>query len=160
MALAVPALAGEATYLKKIVRREPLISTLGPNDQLVVDYRSTGCFHRISYRFVVRGPQPLEVEIFGESDRSGIADKHLGTVKLTESEVRRLDAGIAFYRSDPPGGCTTEDVFRLVWNRDGAAEEEILYDATCQRYSIDDWVMRFTDLVNRLDEAADANNDL
>jgi hypothetical protein len=127
----------------------PLLSLLGPDDTVAVDYRSQGCFHFDAYRLVLRGGKGLRVTVY-EDVIQELQQVALGSLTLDREEVESLDNAIAFYRSGPPEGCTTVESFRLVWKRGGELRlEESLTDGSCGAGDRHDSMLTIAELLDR-----------
>jgi hypothetical protein len=118
---------------------EPKLSTLEDDEVAVIQFRSQGCFHFDRYEFTFTGPMPLEVTAKKQDFRDpSNSDPLPGKVWLDEVTVERLDRLLAFYRTAPEGGCTTEDFITIEWNAHGTwSVTESFHDDTCDVRSPD-----------------------
>lgn len=110
-------------------------------DSVTVTYSSNGCFATMAYSFDFQRSAFVTVEIFRlEPQRDPVSDidlepkrVSLGTVALNDDEVAGLDRLLAFYRSKPPGGCTTVDNILLTQRTGNTLKaSEAFIDASCQ----------------------------
>lgn len=117
------------------------LEALPAGDTLTITYSSSGCFYSAAYDFEFQRAAVTTVEIFklepqrDPANNAELAPKRvsLGVVTLTEKEAAGIDRLLTYYRSKPPGGCTTIDNI-LVVQRNGQTVKtsEAFVDASCQ----------------------------
>ena len=96
--------------------REFSLLNLKSGQSLTIRYKSIGCSHHYSYRFVFTAH---EVVIYALDTPGKIGTpRKLGTHRLTDEERIRLDRLFVFYAGKTKGGCPTVDTIRFT-KRDG-----------------------------------------
>ncbi len=106
-----------------------LFSELPSGDKLVVNFSSAGCYHAIDLKFTYLpiGDGQFEIGVV----RPGFVDE-LERVALKPEESKKMDALLAYYRSNPQGKCTTVDLIRIRQFRgDVLVGEESFRDGSC-----------------------------
>jgi hypothetical protein len=114
------------------------LSQLQPGERLHVSYHSRGCFHDRKYKI--------------DFERAGsVTARSAGrTFTLSPREVSGLDKLFQFYRSQPPGGCTTQDDISIIQSRDGRKiSSEHYVDGSCATYEMKD-ITHFYDIAKKL----------
>ena len=123
-----------------------------------VRYRSRGCFHDETYEFEFGGGPSVRVtvtmipEMYDREQRRMIelARVPLGTIVLEPKELEALDRLIAFYRSEPAGGCTTQDEITISYvTTDQPTTFESYIDRSCQT-QVEKPTTTFASLADRL----------
>lgn len=115
--------------------RAPItFATLDGDQQIVVRYYTSGCFHHARYRMTFRHDEGLAVEV-ARVDAKG-AETVLGTTRLGAEQAAKLDNLIAFYRGlKGDGGCTTQEEIEIETREGGRpAASEKFVDGTCSTY--------------------------
>jgi hypothetical protein len=113
-----------------------MFSALTDSDTLVVEYRTSGCFHREanSFRFRREGTKLLVTAYdSGGFNRPNFWRKsqELGTIALTEDDIGQLDNLLSFYRERRKGASTTVDYVRMDLYRGGTrVGSEMFVDRT------------------------------
>jgi hypothetical protein len=113
------------------------LSQLQPGDRFHVAYHSRGCFHDRRY------------EIDFERGASVTARSSGHAITLTPREVAGLDKLMEFYRSRPPGGCTTEDEITISHSHAGKISREHYLDGSCATYEMKG-ITQLDDIAKRL----------
>lgn len=112
---------------------------LPANQKVVIDFKSTGCYHRLQCKLEYsRLPSPaIRVEEVVYPDSGGVpsAVDHTtdrGLVALHQADVRRLDNLLRFYRTRRKGRCTTlNDVTFSLRQGDRVLTTETFQDSSC-----------------------------
>lgn len=113
---------------------------LKANEAIVVGYSSTGCFHQVERKYVVRGGDARsEMEVYegvnygpGPSGDAPGTGSLLLSARIDESELVGLDSYLFYLRGVGDGGCTTVDRITLGYYRNNVKiGEERLSDASC-----------------------------
>ena len=100
--------------LSSLPLTEPLLSTLGPNDQAILTFDTAGCFHNFRFELSFTGPLPISVSVVDVPlEYQPRPPAKLGLLPLDVDEVERLDRVVAFYRTHPRGYCTTVDTITI-----------------------------------------------
>ena len=96
--------------------RDFSLLNLKSGQSLPIRYKSIGCSHHCSYRFIFTAH---EVVIYDLDTPGKIGTpRKLGTHRLSEEELIRLDRLFVFYAGKTEGGCPTVDTIRFT-KRDG-----------------------------------------
>jgi len=82
---------------------------LNPNDSIVVNYDSQGCFHHRSNVLVFKKDSVTIYDNINEWNQKYAEKKKVGTVKLTSSDQARLKSLFHYYQGELKGKCTTQD---------------------------------------------------
>lgn len=112
-------------------------SGLKEGEAIVIGYASSGCFHYVERKYVVRGGERATIEIFERKtrgrDESYEGPEHsIGAGLLLRSEVLGLDSFLFYLRSPRPDGCTTQDVVSFGYYRSNVKiGEEVFTDGSC-----------------------------
>jgi hypothetical protein len=115
-----------------------LLSQLRPGERVHISYHSRGCFHDRSYEFDFERKGSVTVRSSGH------------VVPLTSQEIAGLDKLIAFYRSRPGGGCTTQGEIVISDFRDRQQiSSEHYVDGSCATYEMKD-ITRFYEIAKKL----------
>ena len=117
--------------------RSPSLAQLAPGDRIHVAYHSRGCFHDRTY------------DIDFQRGASVTARASRRIVTLSPREVDGLDR-LAFYRSRPRGGCTTQDDITIsIFRRGEPVSREHYVDRSCATYQMKG-VTRFYEIAKKL----------
>jgi hypothetical protein len=120
-------------------------STLPRGEEIQVDFKSTGCFHSLTYELsfqratnVIVSVTNIEYEWSPERHIITATNRvQLGQLTLGEADLAGLDQLLRFYRSRRRGGCTTQDAIAVSWRRDGKIlATEQFTDETCATYNM------------------------
>lgn len=96
--------------------REFSLLNLKSGQSLTICYKSIGCSHHCSYRFVFTAHEVVIYDL-GTPGKIGTPHK-LGTHRLSDEERIRLDRLFVFYVGKTEGDCPTVDTIRFT-KRDG-----------------------------------------
>jgi len=112
-----------------------VLNRLPKTDEVLIACQTNGCFHSARYELFFSGHAPGKVKVTGIS---GPADKperrYLATVSFSPADQKQLDQQVAFYRTKPPGGCTTVEQMKISVARDGRiVGTETFVDGSCSR---------------------------
>jgi len=112
-------------------------SQLGPRDELRVHFHANGCFYDTRYNLVFRGGDAPSVSIATVSTTlSRYMHQAPGvpvlSSALSDTMLAGLDGLLRFYRSRPPGRCTSSEEIEMVQLHDGAiVAQERFRDGSC-----------------------------
>lgn len=98
------------------------ISERKTNERIDIAFRSRGCFHDYTKRYVISG-----------GEKTSLWCSHpAGTLTLSVDESRGIDFLFEFYRARLEGGCTSTDWLEVDYFRDGKkVAHESFVDGTC-----------------------------
>jgi hypothetical protein len=96
---------------------EHLFSELRPGDRIHVHFRSDGCLHNVAYSFdFERGARTtVRIASLGRAwspitpNFDDQVPHFLGTLTLSQRDIRGLDNLVNFYRGHPDGYCSTAE---------------------------------------------------
>ena len=104
-------------------------ASLKTDETMEVEFESSGCFNHDLYSFKFhRGNHP-QVTIYNKSRG------HLGTIPITDADLKALDATLSFYRKNKGSGCTTTDKIVLKRISKTSVSEEEFTDSSCDLLS-------------------------
>jgi len=110
---------------------------LAVGDSALLHFKSDGCFHHLAADVLLtRKASGLALRLVSTTGNlmPGARIETVGTLSL--EDVRALDRTLGYYRSGPPGGCTTVD--RITIERFDGARAEAYVDASCGTYEAHD----------------------
>ena len=81
---------------------------LNPNDSIVVNYDSHGCFHHRSNVLVFKKDSVTVYDKINKWNQKYAEKKKVGIVKLNSFDQSRLRSLFRYYESDLKGNCTTQ----------------------------------------------------
>jgi hypothetical protein len=86
-----------------------------PNQQVIVSFATQGCFHKARYRLQFRGFPTPKVDVYWEDGWTTTRKKgeRIGSVRLSNAQLDRLDNLLRFYRGARGNGCTTVEHARF-----------------------------------------------
>jgi len=142
--IALTQVPSAATAVEKVAT----FSALPKGDELEIVFQSNGCFHSTQYALTFRHEKRTgQLEVVITQIKPAAKDAAPGTyinavLEVAHEDVKGLDQLLVFYRSKPPGGCTTIDQISIKQHRDGKiiAQEEFT-DGSC---AVDDWKGRIS----------------
>ena len=82
---------------------------LKPNESIVVNYDSYGCFQHLSNIFVFKKESVTVYEKVNPWNKKDIEKKKVGTVQLNSFDHNRLKSLFRYYEGDLKGKCTTKE---------------------------------------------------
>jgi len=131
----------------------PTFSDIARGGRIEIEFESRGCFHLEKREIVVHGGTHPLAEIRPD-DEPGLR-REGGIARLSSDDWRLLEAYVRHLRSNPTGGCTTEDRLRLTWVLpSGSVYKEHFVDASCafmtDRFSGPPRALTPSDLIRRL----------
>lgn len=135
----------------------PSVRSLEGDQTLAVRFTSVGCFHGFTDIIILTKGEASIYSIetnWSEEKKEPIevGRKHLGTVKLTDEDVSKLDALFTFYASKPLGGCTTSEQINVsLMDGDEVLKTYEFVDATCSTYDMES-VLTFGALKAKLEK--------
>ena len=106
-------------------------STLKDREEMQVAFEARGCFQHDSYELIFTR---LENNLSMKQQKITILRERseLGVLNLSEADVAGLDWLLRYYRSSPPGGCTTVDRVTISRRQNGnVIATETLEDSSC-----------------------------
>lgn len=120
-------------------------------DKLLVNYSSNGCFHHINYQFSFVKNKVLASEKIAQWKKdwnSEDAFNELGSLTLSDLDMKGLDNLLDFYKTNKKTGCTTKNHIEYKYFKAGKLIKSTEYlDASCTN---DTSLFTFPELANRL----------
>ena len=105
---------------------------LNPNDSIVVNYDSQGCFHHHSNVLVFKKDSVTVYDKINQWNKKYAKKKKVGTVKLNSFDQSRLKSLFRYYESDLKGECTTQEEVEIKHYIDKTlVSSKKLIDGTC-----------------------------
>ena len=107
---------------------------LVPGDTLQMRFASEGCFHAYSFDLTfTRTSVTASAEKWDAAANTYRGGEWLGALPLSETDLKDLDALLAFYRTNTVSGCTTINTIKLSQIHGGeAVATEKFTDASCR----------------------------
>ena len=105
---------------------------LNPNDSIVVNYDSQGCFHHRSNILVFKKNRVIVYDIINKWNQKYTKKKKVGTVKLNSFDQSRLKSLFRYYEGDLKGNCTTQEELEIKYYIDKTLiSSNKVVDGTC-----------------------------
>ena len=119
--------------------------------KMIVNYSSNGCFHHTNYQFSFVKNKVLVSEQIArwkqDADNKNTFNE-LGSLKLSDLDMKGLDNLLAFYKTNKETGCTTHNQIEYKYFKAGKLIKSTEYlDASCTN---DTSLFTFPELANRL----------
>ena len=89
------------------------LEKLNPNDSIVVNYDSQGCFHHRSNVLVFKKDSVTVYDKINQWNKKYAKKKKVGTVKLNSFDQSRLRSLFHYYERDLKGECTSQDTIEI-----------------------------------------------
>ena len=127
-------------------------SELQDGDTLWVTFESGGCFHgyRAELTLLGREPSTMHVKFWNLTLASSPKEPEARTVKLTRTDRSGLDRLVAYYKTKPPGGCTTVDRISLSMSRKGRRSSPLNFtDGSCHQFRRSERVVTLHEVIFR-----------
>jgi hypothetical protein len=108
---------------------------LKPNESIVVNYDSQGCFHHRSNVLVFNKESVTVYKNINQRNQKYDKKKKIGTVKLTSSDQARLKALFQYYyQGEEKGNCTTKEEIEMKYYIDKTLiSSKKVIDSPCDR---------------------------
>lgn len=131
-------------------------SEIGPNDEIEVLYRSVGCFHFITYKFIFTQGGKVRVwerdpELQKQAPEWGWGLENqmrfIGGKNLTDTELSTLSRLTDNLRNSTGGSCTTTSTLDIRYRREGfTIGFEKVEDANCEEmgFQTNFWTIAYT----------------
>ena len=133
---------------------------LKPGDEIRIEFESTGCFHSYKEEIKVFRTNEFRALLVTLRPIEKTATKRVQEIPpkemvLSDSDVRKLDATLAYYRGLKGGLCTTTDKVKITQFHEGKiSSTETYVDRTCglidRRLAGSLKEISFVDLIARL----------
>jgi hypothetical protein len=105
-------------------------SAIASNEELHIRFISRGCFSGRDNELTFRKSTMTTASVVAV--RYGMERVPVGTIQLTDDEIRGLDRLLEHYRSKPEGWCSTKDLITFSLRRNGQVVETFkVIDRTC-----------------------------
>ena len=105
---------------------------LNPNDSIVVNYDSQGCFHHHSNVLVFKKDSVTVYDKLNQWNQKYTEKKKVGTIKLNSFDQSRLRSLFGYYERDLKGKCTTQDNIEINYYIDKTLiSSKKIVDGTC-----------------------------
>ncbi len=133
------------------------INNLKENENISVEFSSSGCFHSITDILEFQGGGVTIYELkqeWSEKEKKliDLGMKKLGTLQLSKGDIQGLDRLFLFYAGEPNGGCTTVDTIKVKLSRDSKLVKiKEFVDGSCDTYDKKD-IVTFGALKRRLEQ--------
>lgn len=127
-------------------RGEISFSKLAKGDVIKVTYKSVGCFHNEEHVLEFRRSDSASVKVSQvvsnyDKDYKLIASENveIGSLKLSDKDLSKLETLFAFYRKNKESGCTTRDHIKIVLlNGEKVESVEEYKDESCETANMKD----------------------
>ena len=108
---------------------------LKPNESIVVNYDSQGCFHHRSNILIFKKDSVTVYKNINRQKQKHDKKKKIGTVKLTSSDQERLKALFQhYYQGETKGSCTTKEEIEMKYYIDKTlTSSKKVIDSPCDR---------------------------
>lgn len=126
-----------------------LFSQMDNGDEVLIEYASSGCFHRTHYTISITKRQGRCTAVIRDNQQTEQKDQ-LDEIELTRKDIQGLDHLLRYYRDRRSGRCTTTDEISISYRENGKEiATDKFTDSTCAIHERRG-ILSLSELISRL----------